>query len=135
MNGNIENDKEVSILIIEDNLGDYFLFEEYINDTQINKTINHCENFEKAVDFLRNTDQKVSIIFSDLHLPDASDLDLIKKLLSHSSSIPVILLSGHINEYIIQESKNLGAFDFFLKDNLSPALLEESISKAILNKN
>lgn len=133
MSLNIGHRTPITVLLIEDNIGDYFLFEEYLSEVSSNILINHCENFEEAIAFLSKNKNVVSVIFSDLYLPDVSEMELVKNLMEYSTPIPIILLSGYENQKIIQESKKLGAFDFFMKDHLSPELLKESISKAIKN--
>lgn len=128
---NKKKGQELNVLVIEDNLGDYFLLEEYLNEALPSVVTNHCQNLENAVSFLEDVNKSVSIIFSDLNLPDASNIELVSNLLQYSKSVPVILLSGYENKKIIEESKKLGAFDFLCKDNLNPVLLKEKIERAI----
>ncbi|MDP5092463.1 MAG: response regulator [Polaribacter sp.] len=131
MNQIIGETSPINILVIEDNHGDFFLLEEYLSEVSININTNHCKNLEHAVSFLQQNTNSISVIFSDMNLPDASNMELVEDLLNNSNSIPVILLSGHKNEKIIEKSKKMGAFGFFLKDDLNPALLKETIEMAI----
>ncbi|MBG7613199.1 response regulator [Polaribacter sp. BAL334] len=118
---------QLDVLVIEDNLGDYFLLEEYLKESFENIFINHCANFNTAIDFIKNNRNKISVIFSDLHLPDSSDIELVQNLLLHADSTPIILLSGHKNEKIVQESKKLGVSNLLMKDDLNPNILKETI--------
>lgn len=127
----IDKTAPLNILIIEDNSGDYFLIEEYLQETTDNLLINHCENFENAIEFIEENKKSISIIFSDLNLPDASEIELVKNLLEYSAPIPVILLSGYESEKIMEESKKIGAFDFLLKNDLNPNLLKKTIEIVI----
>ena len=130
MNRVILETSQINVLIIEDNPGDFFLIEEYLNEASPNIVANHCKNLEHAVSFLeKNT--SISVIFSDLNLPDASDLDLVNNLLQNANSIPVILMSGHKNENIIEKTKKMGAFKFLLKDDLNTEILKETIETAL----
>lgn len=127
MRENFTEIRQLDVLVIEDNLGDYFLLEEYLKEAFENIFINHCGNFNTAIDFIKNNRNKISVIFSDLHLPDASDIELVENLLVHATPTPIILLSGHKNEKIVQESKKLGVSNFLIKDDLNPNILKETI--------
>lgn len=127
----IDETSPINILVIEDNHGDFFLFEEYLSEVSTNINTNHCKNLEHAVSFLKENTNSISVIFSDMNLPDANNMELVEDLLNNSNSIPVILLSGHKNEKIIEKSKKMGVLDFLLKDELNPTLLKETIEMAI----
>ncbi|WP_445747885.1 response regulator [Polaribacter sp.] len=121
----------INILVIEDNPGDFFLLEEYLSEVSTNINTNHCKNLEHAVSFLQENINEISVIFSDMNLPDANNMEVVNDLLNFSKSVPVILLSGHKNEKIVEKSKKMGVFDFLLKDELNPTLLKETIEMAI----
>ena len=127
----IDEISTINVLVIEDNLGDYFLLEEYLNEVSPNIIANHCQNLGRAVSFLQENINSISVIFSDMNLPDANNMVLVEDSLNNSNSIPVILLSGHKNEKIIEKSKKMGVLDFLLKDELNPTLLKETIEMAI----
>lgn len=44
---------QLDVLVIKDNLGDYFLLEEYLKESFENIFINHCENFNTAIDYIK----------------------------------------------------------------------------------
>jgi DNA-binding NtrC family response regulator len=127
----IDERSPINVLIIEDNIGDFFLIQEYLKEVGSNFIIKHCENLEHALQFLKEQQNIISIIFSDYHLPDSSDLNLVKKIKVFFSEIPLIIMSGDINQEIIEESKKMGAFDFLLKDELNPTVLKKTIEDTI----
>lgn len=129
MNNNDQH--SISVLIIEDNLGDYILVEDYLLETFKHVNIKHCSDYKDAVDYLQNKETNISIILLDLHLPDLNGIDLIQQILLKSSQTPVIILTGYSDLTIAQKSLQMGVYDFLIKDEMNPTLLNKSIEFAI----
>jgi PAS domain S-box-containing protein len=110
------------------------LIEDFLLDKFQGIDIHHCIDGETAVDYLHNNEVSTSLILLDLHLPDMSGLELIEKILFHSSRIPVIVLTGYSDLRIAQTSLQLGVYDFLIKDEINPSLLHKSIEFAISRK-
>ncbi|MBZ9650930.1 response regulator [Psychroflexus montanilacus] len=126
---NIKTDKCNSVLVIEDNQSDFFLLEDFLIEKYHNIKITHSDDFQGAADFL--TCNTFALVLLDLHLPDLSGLELIKKVLHHSSKTPVIILTGYSDINLAQKSLKLGVFDFLVKDEINPTLLHKSIEFAL----
>ena len=120
----------ISVLIIEDNPGDYFLIEDFLFEKYLEISINHCKDCASAIEFLKS-EKRVSVILLDLHLPDLTGVDLIQKILSHNFHIPIIILTGYSDLALAQKSLRLGVYDFLIKDEINPTLLHKSIEFAI----
>jgi len=118
--------KQFSILIIEDNIGDYVLIEDYLRDQIVNPIIKHATTFVSAKQILSN-DRSFDIIFLDLTLPDASGKQLVNELLEITDDIPIIALTGYEDKDFSVKTLSLGIADYLFKDELNPSLLYKSI--------
>lgn len=111
-------DTPLQILIVEDLVSDAFLIQK-----QINK---FCSNVDISI-----SDKELSlsvalkqfvpdIVISDFNLEGFTGFDVIKLVKSYNKEIPVIIITGNLNNeekaaQLIME----GASGFFLKENLS----------------
>lgn len=120
-----------TILIVEDNLGDYLLAKEYLAEMFLNLEIYRCENFMQAEDFKKSMNVKLDIILLDLSLPDISKDFLMKETLLLFNTTPLIVLTGYSDISFAIKSITLGASDYLLKDGLNGMILYKSITYSI----
>lgn len=123
--------KNISVLIIEDNPGDYVLVEDYLLEKFAHIELNHCATLKDSISFFEKLNSDLSVILLDLNLPDENGIELVKKTLELASSIPVIVLTGYSDVSLAKQSLQLGVYDFLIKDELNPNLLYKSIDFAI----
>src|SRR6185295_4414684 len=71
-------------------------------------------------------------IITDLKMPGASGIDLLKKLNALKADIPVIVITGHGDVPLAVEAMKLGAMDFLEKPFDAAALLR--LVQTALNK-
>lgn len=128
-NSNFEKAKPSHLLVIEDNEGDYILITEYLSEVLPTTRVQWCSTFaETAAYFLTEEAKHIDVILLDLILPDKSSDDLLTSVIDLSGdTIPIIILTGlsDINNSV--KSLTLGASDYLIKDELSPAILNKSI--------
>lgn len=124
----------LSVLIIEDNQGDFILIEDFLLEKFKGVIINHCVDCKTALDYLQRAEETPTIILLDLHLPDMSGIKLIEKILSHTTYIPIIIMTGYSDLPLAIKSLQLGVNDFLVKDEINPTLLHKSIEFAINRK-
>lgn len=128
-NSNFEKAKPSHLLVIEDNEGDYILITEYLSEVLPTTRVQWCSTFaETAAYFLTEEAKHIDVILLDLILPDKSSDDLLTSVIDLSGdTIPIIILTGlnDINKSV--KSLTLGASDYLIKDELSPAILNKSI--------
>lgn len=120
----------LEVLIIEDDLGDYTLVKDYLEESFENLSYHHSFNYKNA-EVLLNSDFKFDFIFLDLTLPDVSGKPLIKKVIDLAGRSPVIILTGTLNLDFCIESLKLGVSDYLFKDELNPNTLFKSINYTI----
>jgi DNA-binding NtrC family response regulator len=114
----MKDPKTYNILVIEDNPGDYFLFEEYIHEKIEKPKLKHIERFSQLQNMSENINE-FDVVFLDLILPDKSGTDLVKDVLLLSKKTPVVILTGHTDCKYALNTISLGATDYILKDELN----------------
>lgn len=125
--------KKLNILVIEDNPADFFLFKELIYGTSLKiEKISNSTNLSKAIYDLN--DELFDLVFLDLTLPDSEGLDSFLAINEVASNIPIIVLSGMVDEKLALEIVKKGAQDFLIKGNFDHSLLDKSIRYSIERK-
>lgn len=117
--------KQLNILVVEDNSGDYFLIEEYLSEAVFPHTLFHTRTLVDLKAKLL-TSIPFDIILLDLSLPDGSGEALVKEVVAVAHEIPVIVLTGYADKDFGVRSLALGVADYLLKDELSASLLTKS---------
>jgi signal transduction histidine kinase len=129
MSKNLLGKKNIAILLIEDNMGDAVLVQEYLLDTlRFRAGLTHCTSIQDAMAHL--SEQRPDIILLDLSLPDAQDLGGLRRLRHEGYTIPIVVLTGRKDEIAI-EALQAGAQDYLNKDDMSPTALERGIQYAL----
>ena len=130
----ITSSAPLTILVIEDNPGDFFLIEEYIEEMFFNPTVTHAVNYSEAYNLLSKQDSIFDSILLDATLPDNQGLKLISDVLLLAGQSPVLMLTGYANLDFSIQSLSLGVSGYLLKDELSAQLLHKSILFSIERK-
>lgn len=127
------NEKEalMRILIIEDNMGDFLLISEYLEEEFNYLEIEHTSTCKEAL--TRDT-SKYDVILLDLSLPDRSGEELVTEILKFAGNIPVIVLTGYSDRNFAIKSIGMGTADYLLKDELKSDILQKSITYSIERK-
>ena len=116
-----------SILIIEDNQGDFVLIEDCLLEKFKKINIVHCPDYATSVNYLQNSKEKISIILLDLHLPDLGGIELINSIIPYTFKVPIIILTGYSDVDMAKSSLQAGIYDYLLKDEINPAILYKTI--------
>ena len=127
-------EKKIKLLIIEDNPGDYFLIEEYLNPNSMGHKLEHAKSFREAEKITRSAKDSFDAVLLDLNLPDLEGEKLIKATMSLVSPSPVIILTGNSDMQYSIKSLSMGISDYILKDKLSAHNLWKSIRYSIERK-
>lgn len=122
-----KDNKHWSILVIEDNPGDFFLISEFLEEYISGPDIEHVTTFSEAFKRLNDTNKDFDVVLLDLSLPDKSGEDLISDVLRLSKNKPVIVLTGFTDMGFSVRSLSLGVSDYLLKDELNGAVLYKSM--------
>lgn len=126
----ISENLHFKILVIEDNLGDFFLIREYIHENFNQPEIFHAQTHAECAEILKSEDE-FHIILLDLSLPDGNGEELIKRVIQLAEDTPVIVLTGFSNKDFGFKSLSHGVSDYLQKDELHSTQLHKSIVYAI----
>lgn len=123
----------LSILVIEDNSSDSFLIEQMLSTSEL--AIEKIFICEHLADGLRLIEQnQISIVLSDLSLPDSFGMETFLKIRKHSSQIPVIILTGLSDSEMALQALKKGAQDYLVKGEFNTSFLVKSILYSIERK-
>jgi signal transduction histidine kinase len=120
----------VHILLIEDSEHDAVLVERYLGATAHQRfELTVARTLGSGVD--RLADGPPDCVLLDLSLPDASGLEALVALREEAPTVPVIVLTGHDDDFVGEASLSSGAQDFIAKSDLKASILRRSIRHAI----
>ena len=102
----------------------------------IKKQLRHNDNLD--LEFIDDpvaglekiNEHKFDLIICDVRMKNLNGLDVLKLIKSNHPELPVIILSGYVDDKMIEKAYNLGCYDFLVKPVRKTALLE-TISKAL----
>ncbi len=110
------------ILMIDDNAGEAFLFQEALEDYGMPHNFHHVEDAESARAFLERTGKQADaprpdVILLDMKLPGTGGLEVLRRIKADSdlADIPVFMVSTLAPGSDVEEARNLGATGFITK--------------------
>lgn len=130
----MENFKIHTVLVIDDNLGDFILINDYLEEQFGELNIIHADCFSEAKKVLEGNTHIFDIILLDLSLPDKNGEELISEIILISSETPVTVLTGYSDIEFGIKSLSLGVADYLLKDDITAISLYKSIIYTIERK-
>ena len=123
----------LKILLIEDNLAEARLLQEFIKLTKSqNFGLVHVQRLQDGIKQLNS--QKYDVILLDLTLPDSQGLSSIPQLLQQNPSNPIIVLTNTNDEELAIEAVRQGAQDYLVKRHVNPDTLVRSVRYAVERK-
>jgi DNA-binding NtrC family response regulator len=92
------------------------------------------ETFSSAEDALKGIGSDYpGIVVSDIKMPGMDGMQLLKRLMSVDSSLPVIMITGHGDVPMAVEAMRVGAFDF-LEKPFNPDRMTELAKRATVSR-
>jgi serine phosphatase RsbU (regulator of sigma subunit) len=116
------------LVLVEDDPGDAFLVSEMLLDVAPDVELVRFASLTEAMDAWP---EEVDCALLDLGLPDAFGLTALEKLLVHAPEVPVVVLTGRIDDGIGPEALAAGAQDFLVKGQVDASGLERSVRYAV----
>ena len=123
----LRDKKEYSILIGEDNPGDFTLVEDLLFEQIAAPKVTHARSYKAASLLLGGAENIFDVILLDLTLPDKTGEPLIREVIDLALNIPIIVLTGYTDFDFGVRSLSLGIADYLLKDDLTAIALHRSI--------
>jgi len=116
--------RNIDVLIVEDNPSDVRLIREAFTDSMSQGNFSVFGDGETALEHLKkiepeNLHTRPDLIILDLNLPGKSGLEVLKEIKSHPSlkSIPVVVLTSSNSDEHVSQSYKLSANCFITKPN------------------
>lgn len=126
--------KNLKILLLEDNPSDVELIKLELDEADIKYDIKHV--FTKF-DFLKELEEyQPEIILADYTIPNFSGTEALSLAGELSPEIPLVIVTGTIDEETAVNCMKAGAVDYVLKGSLKrlPSAIKSSLEKRKLNK-
>jgi serine phosphatase RsbU (regulator of sigma subunit) len=117
-----------SVVLIEDDAGDALLVTEMLSDVAPDVRLTHFSTLQAALD---DWPSATECALLDLGLPDAIGLTALEKLRAQVPDVPVVVLTGRIDDGIGPEALAAGAQDFLVKGQVDAPGLERSLRYAV----
>ncbi|WP_416233461.1 ATP-binding protein [Anabaena sp. UHCC 0451] len=123
----------VKILLIEDNLAEARLLQEFLKQAQSKEfSLVHVQRLRDGFHELSQHDYDVILL--DLTLPDSQGLSSLPLLISQAPSTPIVVLTNTNDEELAIEAVREGAQDYLVKRQVNPDVLVRSVQYAIARK-
>ncbi len=119
----------LTLLVVEDNIGDFVLVQEYLSESFSLATVLHAASLKEAFQVLK--EKPADVILLDLSLPDSDGISSFNEISSRAKQIPIIVLTGIGDTDLALETVKLGAQDYIVKNDMTPPLLSKSIQYSI----
>ncbi len=124
------NDKiTIRVLYVEDDEDDYILVRDMLNHVSnvYDYHLEWAQTYQEAIEAFE--ERSYDLFLFDYHLGhnDDSGLKLLKEAQARKARGPFIFLTGAGNHFVDFEAMRIGAADYLVKDDCSPALLERTL--------
>jgi PAS domain S-box-containing protein len=115
-------DEYMNILLVEDNPGDADLLSMILENFDEPKyRVTNVQRLSLALQAVKV--ERFDLAILDLGLPDSSGIETLRSLIKATPSLPVVVLTGSLDEQLGLEAVKAGAQDFLNKGQISPQLL------------
>jgi serine phosphatase RsbU (regulator of sigma subunit) len=121
-------DTALRLLLVEDDDGDAFLFEDLLQDADLDVDVSRARTVAGAEDLLP---ADVTCVVLDLGLPDADGLAALHRLRAAAPNVPMLVLTGLSDTARGLEAVAAGAQDYLVKGRVDGELLARSIRYAV----
>ncbi|MFK8067007.1 MAG: EAL domain-containing protein [Gammaproteobacteria bacterium] len=123
----------ISVLLIEDNLGDAYLLQEYLSRGKLaSYTIMHVLLLADGIKAMQ--ENVYDVVFLDMGLPDGDSATIVSEVIKHANNMPVIVMTGNDDIHTGILSVKAGAQDFLIKGKSRDETVERSVHHAIERK-
>ncbi|MDN3512238.1 MAG: PAS domain-containing protein [Candidatus Jettenia sp.] len=127
------NKKRIRVLLIDDNSDEVRLIQEILKeDDTVKFELEHASQFLLGLEYLK--EKRFDVLLLDLNLPDNGGLHILSQVRTQSPKLPIVVLTGFIDEVIGTKVVQEGAQDYLIKEEVNYKLLVRSIRYAIERK-
>lgn len=120
------------LLLVEDDRADALLVEELIADAAVDIRTVWAQTMAEAERQLAAAHPDCVLL--DVHLPDANDVEAVKRIARLDGTIPIVVLTGLSDEHFGVSALASGAQDYLVKGRVEPDMLRRALLYAIERK-
>lgn len=122
------------ILVIEDNEADFFVLSSYFKKIESSSyDLSWANSTEQALDYLRNEFFDLCLLDYSIS-PSETGVEFARKTNFRKYDVPCILLTGFDNLDMNEVGNDTFIYDYLLKEELNPSLLNRSLIYALQRK-
>jgi len=122
--------RRVRVLHVEDNPREAGIVQEMLDEAaSMRFEITHRDRVRDAIAIL--APGAFDLVLLDLSLPDSRGLETFERVHAHCSTVPIIVLTNHVDEEMGTRAVHGGAQDYLVKQETEPSLLLRSIRYAL----
>jgi DNA-binding response OmpR family regulator len=128
---------EIKVLLIDDDPNIAGLIKYYLNSYRnYSFKVDWAETVMNGLEKISTGNNSYNLILLDYYLPEINGIEALKILKSRGINIPVILLSGSMeNELVAVEALKLGAVEYYIKEDIIGPLLPMIIASVVEKEN
>lgn len=126
----IDEDRKISVLLIEDNPGDALLMQEWVNEMAADRFSMEWES-DLASGLRRLKKDTFDLLVLDLSLPDSRGWDTFERARQAAPHLPLIVMSGLNDEALAVRTVKEGAQDYLVKGHVDGHSLVRAMRYAI----
>lgn len=124
------NKTSLKVLLLEDNPSDARMLEYIFREaSELNIEMTWAKRLQEALGLL--SEQTFDVILTDLNLPDSTGLKTFQTILEKTPHIPLVVLTGNLDDRLGVEAVQLGAQDYLTKGEVDSRKVIHSIRYAI----
>lgn len=126
--------RKIVVLLVEDH-ADYAMTVKDMLEMSGRRrfAVEHRPTLASAIAYLRYTDV-VDVVLLDLCLDDSSGLDTLRAIHATAPRVPVVVLSGQVNEEVRLEALRAGAAEALQKGEITQKALARVVVTALENE-
>jgi two-component system cell cycle sensor histidine kinase/response regulator CckA len=128
--GRTVKEDPIRVLLIDDNRGDYLLMDDHLSRAEGSVfDLEWAETYDKGLAAIQGRVHHIYLV--DYHLGIHDGLALMKEAVRMGCEVPFIMLTELGDREIDMAAMEAGAYDYLVKSNLTPELLERAIRYAL----
>ncbi len=131
LQGSIDDEKLIRVLLIEDDEDDYLLARDYFDDFQSpgRHLLEWVSTYDEGLQALRAEEHHICLL--DYRLGAQDGVELLRQSLDEGCRTPIVMLTGSGNRDVDKAAMRHGAADYLVKSEITAALLERSIRHSL----
>lgn len=125
-------DRMMTVLVIDDDPEDVMLLANLLGRSDwpsFRFTLESAEDLKSGLDILARGETEAVLL--DLMLPDSQGLETLQRLRARFPNVPIVVLTGLLDEALGLESVMRGAQDFQIKGGIDGRALKRTLSYAV----